>query len=298
MGLTNLQMKLIEKIVARDPQEIKTAALACVIEDTTQKNHWFCKKYKSILESSGGNFAELPVDLRNLLYVEDVATSFKENRYFLSSREAAVFKNIQRMDRVNKKLMELEIPYLNATLLHGRSGTGKTTFGRYLAKKMNLPFCYLNFSNLIDSYIGKTSKNICKAFTYARETPCVFMLDEIDCISLSRGSGSASGAEGEMNRVTITLMQEIDMLSNDTILLAATNRIDCIDKAVLRRFSILHEVVPLSIEENMQLIEKYLADIHIELPSDIKETIAKKESQSELLKCLVRAIANKIEASV
>ena len=89
--------------------------------------------------------------------------------------------------------------------------------------------------------MGNTSKNITKAFSYAIEHPCIFMLDEIDCISIKRTEVSSSSSE-EFARVTITLMQEFDKLTNDIIVIGATNRMDRMDDALLRRFSIKHEV--------------------------------------------------------
>lgn len=153
MALTDNQKKLIQAVSQNDIQLAKKCAIACVVEDTTQKNHYFCSKYKSVLESSGSNLIELPHDLKSILCVEDVSNSFREGRYYLSDREHEVFDNIMRMKKVNEKLMELGIPYLNSTLLYGESGTGKTTFGRYVAYKTGLPFCYLNFSNIVDSYM-------------------------------------------------------------------------------------------------------------------------------------------------
>ena len=84
--------------------------------------------------------------------------------------------------------MELQIPYKTATLLYGPPGTGKTMFARYIAFKKALPFCYLNFSRIIDSYMGSTAKNIAKAFAYASSNPCIFMLDEVDTISCDEAS--------------------------------------------------------------------------------------------------------------
>lgn len=196
MGLTNNQQQLIKAVSENNMQLAKKCAIACVVEDTTQKNKWFCKKYKRILESSGSNMIELPYDLKSILCVEDVSNSFKEGRYYLSEREKAVYEDIVRAKKANELLMEMGIPYLNSTLLYGKSGTGKTTFGRYVAYKTGLPFCYLNFSSLIDSYMGNTSKNIRKAFDYVTSNPCVFMLDEIDCISIRRSTSSNDGTSG------------------------------------------------------------------------------------------------------
>lgn len=300
MGLTDNQQRLIRAVTENDIQSAKKCAIACLEEDTTSKNHIFCKKYKSILESAGNNMIELPHDLKGLLSVEDVSLSFREGRYYLTNREGAVFDNIVRMKKVNERLMEMGIPYINSTLLYGESGTGKTTFGRYVAYKTRLPFCYMNFSHLVDSYLGGTSKNINKAFSYAISNPCVFMLDEVDCISIRRSdTTSSSGPGGEMARVTITLMQEFDKLPNDVIVIGATNRKDRIDEALLRRFSTKHEVNVLTETEKTAMVEKYLKDIDMNLPiEEISNMVRKNKNQSMLLNDLIRAISGRIAAGV
>ncbi len=298
MGLTNNQQRLIMAVAQNDIQSARKCAIACVTEDTTQKNKYFCNKYKQILESSGSNLIELPYDLKNILYVEDVSNSFKEGRYYLSEREKEVYENIIRMKKVNERLMEMGIPYINSTLLYGESGTGKTTFGRYVAYKTGLPFCYLNFSNLVDSYMGNTSKNISKAFNYSISNPCVFMLDEIDCISIRRTEVGDGGSSAEMARVTITLMQEFDKLTNDIIVIGATNRMDRIDEALLRRFSMKHEVKALTKEEKEQMIAKFLDDVDMDFPyMEIAELIDS-GNQSDLLNNLIRKISQRIYEEV
>lgn len=298
MGLTDNQQRLIKAVAQNDMQSAKKCAIACVAEDTTQKNKYFCNRYKQILENSG-SMIELPHDLKSILCMEDVSVSFKEGRYYLSEKEKAVFDTIVRMKKVNDRLMEMGIPYLNSTLLYGESGTGKTTFGRYVAYKMGLPFCYLNFSSLVDSYMGNTSKNISKVFSYVVSNPCVFMLDEIDCISIRRSDSSDSGASSEMARVTITLMQEFDKLTNDIVVIAATNRMDRIDEALLRRFSVKHEVKPLNEEERSELAYKFLKDVGMYLPyEEFLPLIEKEQNQSILLNELVRLISEKIYAEV
>ena len=304
MGLSENQKRLIQSVSQNDIISAKKCAIACITEDTTTKNKCFCTKYKNILESSGSNMIELPYDLKNILCVEDVSNSFKEGRYFLSVREKEVFENIIRMKKVSEKLMEMSIPYLNSTLLYGESGTGKTTFGRYIAYKMGLPFCYLNFSNLVDSYMGNTSKNISKAFAYAISNPCVLMLDEIDCISIRRSSSASSNVDGEMARITITMMQEFDKLTNDIIVIGATNRKDRIDEALLRRFSLKHEVKALDNEEKFDMVHKYLSDISMSLSEiEIGKLVSIVEfkyggNQSILINELIRTIAVKIAEQV
>jgi len=295
MALTENQKQLIQAVSKNDIQAARKCALTCIAEDTTAKNHYFCARTKATLESPGFNVIELPQHLKGLLVLEDVSLSFREARYYLSSREAAVLRDITRMKMVNERLMELGIPYMNSTLLHGESGTGKTTFGRYVAYKTGLPFCYMNFSSLVDSYMGGTSKNISKAFSYAVSNPCVFMLDEIDCISLRRAdSGDGGGAGGEMARVTISLMQEFDKLPNDVIVIGATNRIDRVDDALLRRFSAKHEVKALTIEEKTDMVRRFLSDVGMDFPGEVLSRLVTQGNQAVVLNALIRLIADKI----
>lgn len=295
MGLTENQKKLIQTIAENKFEKVKQYALDCLLEDKTQKNEIFCNTYINKLQKSGDNFIELPYDLKNMLYIEDVAKTFNQNRYYISNREKDIYSAIVKTQKVNKKLIDMDIHYLNSTLLFGESGTGKTTFGRYIAYKMNLPFCYINFSGLIDSYMGNTSKNISKVFNYIKNYPCVLMLDEIDCISIERSSCSNTGTSEEMARITITLMQEFDKLINSIVVIGATNRIDRIDSALLRRFSIKHEIQALSYEEKIKMINMYLSDVNFKLSNETICNIAKQnKNQAEIINQLIIFIVNKI----
>ena len=247
MGLGNYEQNLIKSIAENDIREARKWAVAALNADTTQKNKGFVTRYKNILTSEGAGMIELPGNLKDILVCEDVSLSFKENRYYVTERQEIIAKNIFRLAKVSGKLMELMIPYKNATLLYGPPGTGKTMFGKYIAYKMGLPFCYLNFSKVVDSYMGVTSRNIAQAFTYASTNPCVFMLDEVDTISCNR-ERTSSGADREIGRVTVTLMQEFDKLANDVVVIAATNRLDILDKAFVSRCSQKYEMPPFTVE--------------------------------------------------
>jgi ATP-dependent 26S proteasome regulatory subunit len=180
--------------------------------------------------------------------------------------------------------------------LYGPPGTGKTMFGKYIAYKMGLPFCYLNFSRVVDSYMGATSKNISQAFTYASSNPCVFMLDEVDTISCNRAGAGNGGSEKEIARVTITLMQEFDRLANDVVIIAATNRLDILDEAFISRCPLKCEMKPFSVEENKGMVHKFLEDIGIEFSDYEIDIIVKEEKdQRTIMSRLIREIARKLE---
>ncbi len=294
MGMTSNQLTLVEAVAKNDWAMARIAAIACCTEDTTQKNAAHCEYYKKMLETAG-SMIELPAGLYGLMVLENLSTSFHEDRYYLSERERKVFNSIRRMSNVNERLAALGIPYLNATMLYGPSGTGKTMFGRYVAYKMNLPFCYLNFSEILDSYMGNTSKNIVKCFDYVKGNPCVFMLDEIDCITLARKSGSGETG-GELGRTTITLMQELDKLPNNVIVIAATNRYDRIDDAIKTRFAFAHEIKKPNDEEKRIIIQKFITSVGYSFTeSEINTMVSGYDTPRAIGKALTRALAEKIE---
>lgn len=295
MGLGTYEQNLIKSIAENDIREAKKWAVAALNADTTQKNKWFVTRYKNILTSEGAGLMELPGNLKDILVCEDVSLSFKESRYYLTERQETIAQNIFRLAKVSGKLMELMIPYKNATLLYGPPGTGKTMFGKYMAYKMGLPFCYLNFSKVVDSHMGITSRNIAQAFTYASTNPCVFMLDEVDTISCNREK-TASGADREIGRVTVTLMQEFDKLANDVVVIAATNRLDILDKAFVSRFSQKYEMPPFTCDESKEMIEKFLSDIEMEIPDiEIDHIIQKSKSQRAIMSDVIQHIAERLE---
>lgn len=262
----------------------------------------YCNMLLSQLRRTGGYLMELPPDLQNLLFKEDVSGTFLPERYFVSEREASLTARILRKYRSAQRLSNAGINYLNATLLYGESGTGKTQFGRYLAYTMGVPFCYFNLSQTVNSLMGGTSKNLNKVFNYIKGTPCVFMIDELDAVSSNRANGDGTGSSGEMNRITVSLMQNLDQLSSDVVLLAATNRPELVDDAVKRHFSIKHEVKVFSPEELLQMAEHFLADVrsHADFRveydrEDLSRYCASGVKQSEVIDLLTESLAQAVE---
>lgn len=290
MGLNENVKNLIRSVVDNDLSKAKTYANIIVTNETSASNQSFVKTIKNKLETQH-SFIELPYDLKGILKMEDVSTTFNENRYYLTDREKKIFEQIEMANNTNKKLTEMGIRYLNSTLLYGESGTGKTTFGKYVAYKLGLPFAYLNFSQCITSLMGGTSKNIEKVFDYVAKQKCVLMLDEVDAIGIKRGKEDL----GEMSRIVIGLMQSFDLLENDVIVIGATNRKDMIDEALIRRFSIIHEVKELNNNNAYNLIINYLDDLKIGYDDDdVLEYVENHHKQSEIVKDIIKNIVKMI----
>lgn len=283
---------LLTAVADNDMKKAKYFASLIVAENKSKTNAAFCDYIKNKLQNTSLNSITLPDDVKGILYMEDVSATFNENRYYLSERENKLFNEIYDMYRASLKLSEMGIYYLNSILLYGESGTGKTLFGKFIAYKLGLPFVYMNFSNTISSYLGDTSKNIVKAFEYIGNQKCVFMIDEIDALGMMRGKEDV----GEMSRITISLMQALDRVRNDTIIIGATNRSDMIDKALLRRFAIKHQVLKFNEKEMEDMIVKFLDDVGIEYDIDNIRTYCRENNNCQALVVddIIRAIAKNI----
>ncbi len=208
-----------------------------------------------------GNRIELPYNVKGLLVAEDM-TNFPRERYILRPEEEKAVERVLAVYRASGKLADLGISYYPALMLHGQSGCGKTMLARYIAHRANLPFVYVKFSNLVNSHLGETQSNVAKVFDYVRTEPCVLCFDEIDAIGMKRGQ---QDDVGEMNRVVIALMQELDQLPNKVIIVGTTNRFDKLDPALIRRFPIQYELKPLTSAEAGNLAIMFFAFAGVEM---------------------------------
>ena len=131
------------------------------------------------------------------------------------------------------KLNSLGIGVSNTLLLYGPPGCGKTQCAYFIAREFNLPLVVARLDSLISSYLGTTAKNIRMLFEFAQKMPCVLFLDEFDAIAKARDD---SNELGELKRVVNSLLQNVDAMSSDSLLVAATNHENLLDTAVWRRF--------------------------------------------------------------
>lgn len=158
------------------------------------------------------------------------------------------FKDVAGLDEEKEELVEIvdflkrpekftkmgaKIP--KGVLLYGKPGTGKTLIAKAIAGEANVPFISMSGSEFIEMFAGLGASRVRKLFEKARKlSPCIVFIDEIDAIGARRTSNS--GAETENNQTLNQLLVEMDGFSSEEtiIVLAATNRPEMLDKALLR----------------------------------------------------------------
>ena len=158
------------------------------------------------------------------------------------------FDNVAGLDEEKEELIEIvdflktpekftkmgaKIP--KGVLLYGKPGTGKTLIAKAIAGEADVPFISMSGSEFIEMFAGLGASRVRKLFEKARKlAPCIIFIDEIDAIGSRRNSNN--GAESENNQTLNQLLVEMDGFSSEEtiIVLAATNRPEMLDKALLR----------------------------------------------------------------
>ncbi len=139
-------------------------------------------------------------------------------------------KNAEKFKKLGAKIPK-------GALLVGPPGTGKTLLAKAVAGEAAVPFFSLSGSDFVEMFVGVGAARVRDLFKQAKEkAPCIIFIDEIDAVGRSRGRGAMPGANDERENTLNSLLVEMDGFATDSgiIILAATNRPDVLDSALLR----------------------------------------------------------------
>ena len=193
-----------------------------------------------------------PVDGESRMEIVDVSSPIiDQKKLLLNDTIESELNNFITVYLKRDEILAAGIETARTLLLYGPPGCGKTTIASYVAMKTNLPLVTARLDGLISSLLGSTAKNIRKIFDYASRQECVLFLDEFDVIAKLRDDKNELG---ELKRVVNSLLQNIDMFSPNSIIIAATNHHELLDPAVWRRFN----KILLIDKPNKTEIEKFL----------------------------------------
>ena len=171
-------------------------------------------------------------------------------KVYMEKETGVTFADVAGEDEAKESLVEL-VDFLHnpakytkigaklpkGALLVGPPGTGKTLLAKAVAGEAKVPFYFLSGSDFMELYVGVGASRVRSLFKQAQQTaPCIIFIDEIDAVGRARGKNPSMGGNDERENTLNQLLTEMDGFGSNSgvIILAATNRVDILDKALLR----------------------------------------------------------------
>jgi len=172
------------------------------------------------------------------------------------------------------KYRELGAKIPKGALLVGPPGTGKTLLAKAVAGEANVPFLSISGSDFVEMFVGVGASRVRDLFQKAKEkAPCIVFIDEIDAVGRARGKNPNMGANDERENTLNQLLTEMDGFGTNSgvIILAATNRADILDKALLRagRFDRQIYVELPELNDRVEIFKVHLKNIKIDDSVDV-----------------------------
>lgn len=151
--------------------------------------------------------------------------------------EKAEIEEIVDFLKQPKKFVDLGARIPKGILMVGPPGTGKTLLAKAISGEANVPFFSISGSDFVEMFVGVGASRVRDLFRQAKEkSPCIIFIDEIDAVGRARGKNPSMGGNDERENTLNQLLTEMDGFGSNSgvIILAATNRVDILDKALLR----------------------------------------------------------------
>lgn len=234
--------------------------------------------FKSVSMPSGAKKSEVPRERESPL-LESTSHSIT----YVPMTSVVRFKDVAGISEVKEELLEI-IDYLKnpkyyqelgislpkGVLLVGPPGVGKTMIAKAVAGEAGVPFFYQSGSSFVQIYVGMGAKRVRELFMRAKaKSPSIIFIDEIDAVGKARGNARSDEREATLNQ----LLTEMDGFedSSGVIVIAATNKIEVLDEALLRsgRFDRRIYVELPNLSEREHILQLYLSDKKYDL--DISE---------------------------
>lgn len=203
--------------------------------------------------------SNVKIDFSDVAGLEEAKTEVKEVVDFL--------KNPKKYTALGGKIPK-------GALLIGPPGTGKTLLAKAVAGEANVPFFSISGSDFVEMFVGVGASRVRDLFKQAKEkAPCIVFIDEIDAVGRARGRNPSFGANDERENTLNQLLTEMDGFDSNigVIILAATNRADVLDRALLRagRFDRqIHVELP-DLNERKEIFKVHLKPLKIPKSFDI-----------------------------
>jgi SpoVK/Ycf46/Vps4 family AAA+-type ATPase len=242
MARSDLLVSLVQAGSAGDKRGFRSVTEAIIAEERAKRHDVLADRLTKVIQPNGnGNgmhsAAITPIDSmsRGRDFIAEITPRRRLEDLVLSETSRKGLEQLIEEQHRADLLRAHGLEPRSRVLLVGPPGTGKTTVAEAIAEAVAVPLFVVRYENMIGSYLGETAARLMRVFDYARTTPCVLFFDEFDAIGKERGDIHETG---EIKRVVTSLLMQVDELPSYTIVAAATNHPELLDRAAWRRFQL------------------------------------------------------------
>jgi SpoVK/Ycf46/Vps4 family AAA+-type ATPase len=239
MARSDLLIALVKAGTAGDKKAVRTTAEAIIAEERAKQHTVLADRLSTAIQMNG-NSTQTVVPTsdssgRGRDFITEIVPRRRlEDLILPDTCRLAIEQLIEEQHRADL-LRAYGLEPRHRVLLVGPPGTGKTSLAEAIAESVAVPLFIVRYESMIGSYLGETAARLKRVFDYARTTPCVLFFDEFDAIGKERGDTHETG---EIKRVVTSLLMQVDELPSYTIVVAATNHPELLDRAAWRRFQL------------------------------------------------------------
>jgi SpoVK/Ycf46/Vps4 family AAA+-type ATPase len=251
---------LLQSHAAGDETSFRKAALQLAASESNAGHVRVADEIRSIIAqmpatsgaARGGPVVDIATPRGDLADI--LEGGYRDERFrdiVLRNEIRALLKRIIVENRSRGRLERFGVSPRRRLLFHGAPGCGKTLAAAVLAGEMGLPLMTVRFDALFSRFLGATAVHLRAIFAEMPRRPGVYFFDEFDAVAKARGD---SQDVGEMNRVVTSFLQLVDADVSGSLLVAATNHVELLDRAVFRRFDV---IVPFEHPDRAQLVDLF-----------------------------------------
>lgn len=262
MARSDLLVALMTAASGGDKRAFRVAAEAIIAEERAKQHNVLADRLIKAIQANGTTplqstqAAEASVRARDFI-VEIIPRRELKDLILPEDCKKAVEQLVEEQRRAGL-LQAHGLNPRNRVLLVGPPGNGKTSLAEAIAEQLSVSMFIVRYETMIGSFLGETAARLKRVFDYARTTPCVLFFDEFDAVGKERGDTHETG---EIKRVVTSLLMQIDDLPSYTVVIAATNHPELLDRAVWRRFQLRLDLPAPTQEELVLYFSNFIENI-------------------------------------
>ncbi len=238
MARSDLLVSLVKAGSTGDSARARSVTEAIIAEERAKRHNVLAERLSDAMRVNGAssgsaNFIAPSQPQRQFLL--ELTPRKRLNELVLTDLARGICEELVEEQHRASVLRAHSLEPRHRVLLMGPPGNGKTSLAEAIAEALAAPFFVVRYEALIGSFLGETASRLKRVFDYARTTPCVLFFDEFDAVGKERGDVHETG---EIKRVVSSLLMQVDDLPSYTVVVAATNHAELLDRAAWRRFQV------------------------------------------------------------